>query len=439
MPDDGYDALMQELLQMFAVEAAEHIQTLNQTLLKLERQPDSNEKQELLNAAFRAAHSLKGSARAVELMDIEGVSHDAEAVLSAVRAGKMEINPDMVDVLLSATDLIQNLVDGQQLEAGQMDAVRQKLKTIAEGGTPQNALAESKPVASESTKPAEAKPALESPGKPAEVKSPQKPPTITIEQSAGDSSLDVLMQELLQMFAVEAVEHLTTLSQSLMALEKDLPEERHKTELNAAFRAAHSLKGSARALELMEIEGVSHEAEAVLSAVRSGSLHMNSDIVDVLLDATDIISNLVGGEAVSEDQLNDIKTRLKDAEQGKLASKAAPPPESTPPPVKPPEAPSLPAPVKTEAAPKQTPTALAEWQAALDKKETKSKPAIKPSPLSTGATEETIRVSVEKLDDLMAQAGELIVSKISADERLRELRDLRTLMSRWEKTWAETS
>ena len=258
MPDDGYDALMQELLQMFAVEAAEHIQTLNQTLLKLERQPDSNEKQELLNAAFRAAHSLKGSARAVELMDIEGVSHDAEAVLSAVRAGKMEINPDMVDVLLSATDLIQNLVDGQQLEAGQMDAVRQKLKTIAEGGTPQNALAESKPVASESTKPAEVKPAPESPGKPAEVKSPPKPPTITIEQSAGDSSLDVLMQELLQMFAVEAVEHLTTLSQSLMALEKDLPEERHKTELNAAFRAAHSLKGSARALEFIEIKNVSH-------------------------------------------------------------------------------------------------------------------------------------------------------------------------------------
>ncbi|MBZ0305686.1 MAG: hypothetical protein K8I82_06425, partial [Anaerolineae bacterium] len=67
------------------------------------------------------------------------------------------------------------------------------------------------------------------------------------------------------------------------------------------------------------------------------------------------------------------------------------------------------------------------------------KPSVKPTSLSTGATEETIRVSVEKLDDLMAQAGELIVSKISADERHRELRDLRSMMGRWEKVWTETS
>ncbi len=73
MADSGLDALMQELLQMFAVEAAEHLQTLNQTLLKLERQPNGDERKELLNAAFRAAHSLKGSARAVELHDIERV------------------------------------------------------------------------------------------------------------------------------------------------------------------------------------------------------------------------------------------------------------------------------------------------------------------------------------------------------------------------------
>lgn len=39
MSDSSFDALMQELLQMFAVEAADHLQTLTQTLLKLERSP----------------------------------------------------------------------------------------------------------------------------------------------------------------------------------------------------------------------------------------------------------------------------------------------------------------------------------------------------------------------------------------------------------------
>ena len=119
MTDSSYDALMQELLQMFAVEAEEHVQTLSQTLLKLEKNPDEDEKQELVKAAFRAAHSLKGSARAVELMDIEGVAHDAETVLNAARNNKLDFSPEVVDVLLSATDVIQNLVEGNSPAEGQ--------------------------------------------------------------------------------------------------------------------------------------------------------------------------------------------------------------------------------------------------------------------------------------------------------------------------------
>src|SRR5690606_3043555 len=92
--DNKLDALMKELVQMFAVEAADHLQTLNQTLLALEKQPDSPQKQDYLNAAFRAAHSLKGSARAVELADIERIAHEAETVLSAARNGNLEFAPE---------------------------------------------------------------------------------------------------------------------------------------------------------------------------------------------------------------------------------------------------------------------------------------------------------------------------------------------------------
>lgn len=382
MSDSSFDALMQELLQMFAVEAADHLQTLTQTLLKLERQPQGDERQELLNAAFRAAHSLKGSARAVELMDIEGIAHDMENILSAARSGKLEFTPDIVDVLLNATDVIQNLVERREVSKEQIQQVRQRLKNV--------------------TQPP-----------PQEEKPTKLTPTVSVSAPV-DNKLDALMKELVQMFAVEAADHLKTLNKTLLALEKQ-PEANQRQELlNGAFRAAHSLKGSARAVELTDIERIAHEAETVLSAARAGTLDFTPDAVDVLLQAADLIQHLVDGQSLSAEQIQDMVQRLKT-----IGEKKAEPPVAAPP-------------VEVAAKPLTEPIKTPE-------KTEPKKPPVKPSSLSTGATEETIRVSVEKLDDLMAQAGELIVSKISADERHRELRDLRSLMGRWEKVWTETT
>ncbi len=414
MSDSGYDALMQELLQMFAVEAAEHIQTLSRTLLKLEQDPQSTEQAELLNAAFRAAHSLKGSARAVELADIERIAHEAESVLSAARGGKLTLNSDIIEVLLNANDTIEDMVNGAQPEG--LDDLQARLQAAAQGKT-----TPAKPIAPpEADKP-----------------TPAQPPPETVTIASSDASLDSLMQELLQMFAVEAEEHINTLNSSLLKLEKDPPEAARADLLNAAFRAAHSLKGSARAVELMDIEGVAHEAESVLSAARNKKLSLNADVVDVLLRTNDALQAMVNGESFDTATLDALKADLQAAaETSPQPSAAAPQPAPPPAPEPAPPPSAVTAPDASQAVP------LTNWQAdEIDKaKEQQQKRApIKPSPLSTGASEETIRVSVEKLDDLMAQAGELIVSKISADERLRELRDLRAMMGRWEKAWTEST
>jgi len=434
MSDSSYDALMRELLQMFAVEAAEHIQTLSQTLLKLERDPDGDEKKELLNAAFRAAHSLKGSARAVELGDIEKVAHNAEAVLSALRNEKFSLNSDMVDVLLEATDAIQTLVDGEDMEADALSDLVNRLQATAEG----SAAPPPTPVAEAPT----SKPTPPPTPEPTPTPEPVAPPptqteTVSVER---DSSLDALMRELLQMFAIEATEHIQTLNHTLLLLEKNPTGDDSDELLNSAFRAAHSLKGSARAVELMDIEGLAHDAEAVLSAARNGKLTINADVVDVLLSANDSIQALVEGAEIPAADLQAIRAKLVAASE--VTSSPSPATDAVSAPTPPPSTQTEPAP--SAKPPEPTPAELVATKPAVPAKPTVSEPAkkrapIKPSPLSTGVSEETIRVSVEKLDDLMAQAGELIVSKISADERLRELRDLRTLMNRWEKVWTETN
>src|SRR5215468_3493940 len=93
------DELLQKLLQTFSIEAAEHLETLNQSLLKLERAADPQSGAEMLHQAFRAAHSLKGSARAVGMNDIEGLAAAIEGILQSAREGKLSLDPAICDVL----------------------------------------------------------------------------------------------------------------------------------------------------------------------------------------------------------------------------------------------------------------------------------------------------------------------------------------------------
>lgn len=114
------DELMRKLLQTFQIEASEHIQTLNQDLLELERQPDDKTKTSLLQEAFRAAHSLKGAARAVTLPNIELLSHHMEEILKLAREGLVTLDPSTCDVLYKTLDSIQTLLNGEELNSDEL-------------------------------------------------------------------------------------------------------------------------------------------------------------------------------------------------------------------------------------------------------------------------------------------------------------------------------
>jgi two-component system, chemotaxis family, sensor kinase CheA len=108
--------LLRELLQAFNAEAPEHIQTLNQTLLQLERRPDGEQQLALLQEAFRAAHSLKGAARAVGIVSIETLANGVEEVLKQARDQGLLLDPSTCDSLYNAFDLILKLLEGETLD-----------------------------------------------------------------------------------------------------------------------------------------------------------------------------------------------------------------------------------------------------------------------------------------------------------------------------------
>jgi two-component system chemotaxis sensor kinase CheA len=84
---------------------------------------------------FRAAHSIKGAARTVNLKDIEMIAHRMENALVKIREGGLSLTPPLFDVLLSAVDAIGNIMAahlrGEKIASDVIAAVLARLDETA--------------------------------------------------------------------------------------------------------------------------------------------------------------------------------------------------------------------------------------------------------------------------------------------------------------------
>ncbi|HZJ57618.1 MAG TPA: chemotaxis protein CheA [Clostridia bacterium] len=94
---------------LFVEEAKEHIQILNDNLLRLEAEAN-NENVEPLNEVFRAAHTLKGMAGTLGFGKITDIAHAMENILDEIRNQNMGINASIIDILLECTDAMEELI-----------------------------------------------------------------------------------------------------------------------------------------------------------------------------------------------------------------------------------------------------------------------------------------------------------------------------------------
>ena len=108
MSNDDYDSgFIAEALPAFISEANEHIQMLEQLLLQLETNPHDRD---LLDALFRSAHTIKGSAGIFGIDPVVAFTHHVETLLEQMRAGKRELTPEISTLLLQCNDQIRVLV-----------------------------------------------------------------------------------------------------------------------------------------------------------------------------------------------------------------------------------------------------------------------------------------------------------------------------------------
>ncbi|MBV8464404.1 MAG: chemotaxis protein CheW [Burkholderiales bacterium] len=134
-------------------------------------------------------------------------------------------------------------------------------------------------------------------------------------------------------FFEEAEEHLATLERLLLELDLASPD---TEDLNAIFRAAHSIKGGAGTFGFTDLAALTHILENLLDRVRKGAMRLESDMVDLFLRTGDVLAGMVAvhrdGAAPNPVAVEEVTDALKalEAQQaaagtGQAAVTAAPP------------------------------------------------------------------------------------------------------------------
>lgn len=276
-----------EILHGIVEESAEHLNGIEEGILRLEIDfaPD------LLDSIFRAMHSIKGVASFLELTPIKDTAHGLESFLTDMRKGLYTSNSEITDILLRGVDILNNLIQqlGKQVNeiesSGVTDILEIELKELGY----QEFIAQVEDY------------------RYSEI-AVDKPEPVTSEDGGSiDTSIKMqispLYEQIMADFIEETLEHLETIEQKCVEVEK-YPED--PEILNSILRGFHSIKGGAGVITSMQdkeedepdnpvmaIKTLTHATESLLQQHRNLSWRLSADVVDLILAVVDKVTILV--------------------------------------------------------------------------------------------------------------------------------------------------
>ena len=120
--------------------------------------------------------------------------------------------------------------------------------------------------------------------------------------------MSIQFDETMQIFIDESLEHLADIQNDLLAIEAD-GADIDENLVNKVYRAAHSIKGGAGFMGLTNIKNLTHEMENILGKIRSLEMVPNAEIINILLQASDALVDLIKNITKSNDI--DISTQIE--------------------------------------------------------------------------------------------------------------------------------
>jgi two-component system, chemotaxis family, sensor kinase CheA len=251
-------------------------------------------------------------------------------------------------------------------------------------------------------------------------------------------------------FREETADNVRVIAEGLLALESN-PADR--ATIDGVFRAAHTVKGSSRLLGFAAVADLAHAMESLLGALRSGTLTISPALNDLLLKANDAL--LILASAASEQRSVDLDTseliaRLERAASGD-AEAATTAPESAPEASEPTPDATIPAASSDEPATTAQDSSVPEPAAeAVASSGNNTQPVALAASSGNGTTttastaiattpaprvqRATVRVRVDRLDRLLAVAGELMVGQQEDTLHLQSLQTMTMLIVQQQRT-----
>ena len=240
-----------------------------------------------------------------------------------------------------------------------------------------------------------------------------------------------LLKKLREAFKSEAEERLAEMSSGLLELEKTSKKDKAPV-LEKVFREAHSLKGAARAVNVMEFESLCQAIESVFSTIKQDEIALSPEQFDLLhscVGAMETFLTVLDEEETLQNkeemgsllhQLQDLKPatgrRVEDRDEmpkdrrreteDKWPDRRERPEEDVTDEEKP---------IETDEAPREA-------------KLSQTRPLLS----------ETVRISTSKLDSLLLKAEELVALKLMSSQHLADLQDALHLFDDWKKRWNRT-
>ncbi len=386
-----------DLLDIFQAEVREIITGLNDSLLKLELS-EGDDRATLLKEMNRLAHSMKGAARAVGYEMVENISQLLEEIFHKAWHDNLHITPGMGDSLYDGIDLIQHQVNQDPMDDAIVTEIIANLKEML-NPKPQDHTTFLQ------TDSAEIHAITD------EVIATQEP--MVTQTSQLHNVRETASDELRQIFSIEVEEYIETLNQNLLKVEMTQGTEREAL-LREMNRIAHSMKGAARAVAYETVEQISHYMEEILEQVLNQQLDISPHVADIMYDGLDLISESISDNALSDEVIAAVIMQMARITEGTERAHRDRPLRATDP-----------VPPAEETPEMEIPAALM-----TSTVETVGQPTMLMRPV-----DDSIRVSVSKLDQMMADTSELLTAKLQNNARHRMLADLRRDFGKWQREW----
>lgn len=135
---------MSQYMSVFIDESREHLQLLNDAMLRLEK---DNENLSIVEEIFRSAHTLKGMSATMGFNRTAELTHDMENILDSIRHNKLKLNAGIVDILFECLDML-NLLTEEVIQKGEetteIKDLAERLDRILKGEKPQEKIETSK-------------------------------------------------------------------------------------------------------------------------------------------------------------------------------------------------------------------------------------------------------------------------------------------------------